>query len=195
MQYRFRYVDFVLSHIHIVQHLLPQYVLQFVYTTSLPRTDIAGYVQDYLLKNRQRDILVGHTSIGPHRDDYVCTVDTSVQSISVRTAQGVGSRNEISSEDIPAEYIPVAEYLSRGENKTILLGLKHIEILFLEKTVGKPLILLFDDIFSELDQTHSIGVLDMFDTYQYIITAQSLPLYIQNTHKITCINIDSEYSI
>ncbi len=27
-------------------------------------------ITDYLLENRKRDILTGHTHIGPHRDDW-----------------------------------------------------------------------------------------------------------------------------
>lgn len=65
-----------------------------------------------------------------------------------------------------------AFYLSRGENKVLLLALKQIEILFLRKYVNLPIILLFDDIFAELDQGYAERVIDLFEADQVILTSQ-----------------------
>lgn len=81
----------------------------------------------YLQKNRERDIVTGYTYIGPHLDDFQCMISGE---------------------------IPSNSYLSRGENKTILIGLKFILIEFIEKSSKKETILLLDDLFSELDSEH-----------------------------------------
>ena len=66
--------------------------------------------------------------------------------------------------------------LSRGETKVLLLALKQIEILFLRKHFEAPIVLLFDDLFAELDQQHTEHIIDIFDVDQVVVTTQrSLP--------------------
>jgi DNA replication and repair protein RecF len=62
--------------------------------------------------------------------------------------------------------------LSRGETKVLLLALKQIEILFIKKHINLPIVLLFDDIFAELDQNYAEHVIEIFDVDQVILTTQ-----------------------
>jgi DNA replication and repair protein RecF len=62
--------------------------------------------------------------------------------------------------------------LSRGETKVLLLALKQIEVLFLKKHLNLPIVLLFDDVFAELDSLHAERVIELFDVDQVIVTTQ-----------------------
>lgn len=110
-----------------------KYRLSFTYATKIRFEDIETSMLRYLQENRERDIITGHTYIGPHLDDFQCTI---------------------------AGGIPSKEYLSRGENKSILIGLKFILIEFIEKMSKKETLLLLDDLFSELDSGHIRSILD-----------------------------------
>lgn len=80
-------------------------------------------------------------------------------------------------------------YLSRGENKMLLLGLKQIEMFFLKKQLNLPVVLLFDDLFAELDMRHAERLIDQFDGDQIILTSQrELPKEKKWEH-FSCINL------
>ncbi len=82
-----------------------------------------------------------------------------------------------------------ADFLSRGENKVLLLTLKHLEISFLESVTRKSMLLLFDDLFAELDEAHIGQMLERFSTYQLIFTTQKLPDFLKKNTDFTCINL------
>lgn len=91
----------------------------------------------------QRDLVVGSTSIGPHRHDMF-----------------------ISLRDNPA-----ATTASRGEIRTIVLAMKFIEAeLIYEKRMIVPLILL-DDVFGELDGRRQGRLINTFNDSQVFITS------------------------
>lgn len=127
-RYRMRFVDYVRSRSADIPALLDgRYEIRFDYQTKTDPDDIEGSISAYLAKNRDRDVVLGHTYVGPHLDDFGLSV--------------VLPSGEVRSED----------YLSRGENKSLLYALKLIAADFLVEKGGKPLMLLFDDLFSELD--------------------------------------------
>ena len=96
-----------------------------------------------LERNTQKDIYLGHTSFGVHRDDFVFMFNGKV-------ADGSASR---------------------GETRSIVLALKFIEAeLIYQKTNLKPVILL-DDVFSELDETRQKCLVQNFKDNQVIITS------------------------
>ena len=48
-----------------------KYTPIFYYESSwIDAADPQIYIETYLRENRERDILTGHTHIGPHRDDW-----------------------------------------------------------------------------------------------------------------------------
>ena len=63
-------------------------------------------------------------------------------------------------------------YLSRGENKTLIIGLKFLLVQFLEGVSDKRPIVLLDDFFSELDTRHSRIILEKLSGYRLFITTQ-----------------------
>ncbi len=71
----------------------------------------------------------------------------------------------------------------------LLLGLKQIEILLLKKYLSLPIVLLFDDLFAELDMTHAERLIERFDADQIILTTQrDLPKSEKWDH-FSCINL------
>ena len=103
------------------------------------------YTQTLLTKLRDsfdRDRLIGSTSYGPHRDDYTFFIDTK----------------------------DMAHTASRGEIRTLLLALKYHEAEKLRVLHDSPALFLFDDVFSELDESRQANVLEKHAEHQIIIT-------------------------
>lgn len=98
--------------------------------------------QERIDKYKDKEIAAKTTLIGPHRDDFSVLLN---------------NKN-------------AAEFASRGQQRTIVLALKLIEISFLEKIRQERPILLLDDIFSELDEIHRNAVINVIDRQQTIIT-------------------------
>lgn len=88
------------------------------------------------------DRLRGFTSFGPHREDFVVLFDGR----------------------------PAAEVASRGEVRTVVLGLKIIELRMLESLRDIRPILLLDDVFSELDAARRRALTTHLQPYQTFIT-------------------------
>lgn len=152
--YRKKLTDFIEERISSIETLLEgKYALAFRYTAKVDFGDIESSMLRYLRENRERDIITGHTYIGPHLDDFQCII---------------------------SDNIPSNTYLSRGENKTILIGLKFILIEFIEQSSKKETILLLDDLFSELDSDHIESILSQAGNRQLFITAQNTPSFLVN---------------
>ncbi len=79
--------------------------------------------KEVLNSNLQRDLLAGTTTSGIHKDDIEFRLDK----------------------------FPLKKYASQGQQKTFLLALKIAQFYWLKQTLGKPPILLLDDIFEKLD--------------------------------------------
>lgn len=90
----------------------------------------------------ERDVVIGFTTSGPHRDDALVYLN-----------------------DRPAQ-----ETASRGENRTIVLTLKVIEMQLIEAARDQPPILLLDDVFSELDGKRRQMLTEYLNAYQTLLT-------------------------
>ncbi len=111
------------------------------------RTEAKGLLETKYLQNLEmnfkKDLYLGHTSFGVHRDDYIFNFNYKI-------ADGSASR---------------------GETRSIILALKFIEAnLIYEKQHKKPIILL-DDVFSELDPIRRKCLIKNFHDHQVIITS------------------------
>lgn len=108
------------------------------------RDNLREILKDKYKKNIKREILMGMTLYGPHRDDFTFII----------------KENDIKI------------YGSQGQQKIAFIALKFAEIpIFEEKTGTKPVILL-DDIFSELDKKKKNRLMKYInDDYQVIITS------------------------
>lgn len=93
------------------------------------------------------DLQRGFTGVGPHRDDLEFVLNGQ----SAKTTA------------------------SRGEVRTLVLALKQCENALIEKHTEKTPLLLFDDVFSELDNERQKQNLKGFGDAQVFITATHLP--------------------
>lgn len=129
---------------------------------SAVSTDPGSYASkllQFLETSVTRDIILGHTSFGPHRDDL-----------------------EIRLSDQPA-----AERASRGEVRTVVIALKLLETKLLSDHFAsndiKPTLLL-DDVLSELDLVHQERVLAGFKDHQVFITTTDAHALTPGVHTI-----------
>ncbi len=108
------------------------------------RDNLREILKDKYKKNIKREILMGMTLYGPHRDDFTFIIEEN----------------------------DIKIYGSQGQQKIAFIALKFAEIpIFEEKTGTKPVILL-DDIFSELDKKKKNRLMKYInDDYQVIITS------------------------
>jgi len=90
----------------------------------------------------RQDLLRGFTSFGPHREDFSAAFNG-------REAGDVASR---------------------GETRTLVLGLKIVELQLLEARRDKAPLLLLDDVFSELDGRRREALTAHLNQYQTFIT-------------------------
>ena len=97
---------------------------------------------DRLQRARDYEITTGHTSAGPHREDFTIFLHNQ----------------------------PAIKVASRGEMRTIMLAFKLLELeLQTEISQSRPLILL-DDVFSELDATREKLLQETIQHHQFIVT-------------------------
>lgn len=110
-------------------------------------TEVINPTESFYLKTLEqsieRDIYLGHTSFGIHRDDYLFSFNHQVADTSA----------------------------SRGETRSVILALKFIEANLIKETLGKNPIILLDDVFSELDATRRRCLVENFKDHQVIITS------------------------
>lgn len=116
--------------------------------SALYKTNIEQQLLSELHQSVERDMLLGATSVGPHRHDIVFTLNDH----------------------------PAASAASRGEVRTIVLALKFLEVDIIKETTEKDPIILLDDVFSELDEPRQKALMERFSSYQTIITSVTAPI-------------------
>jgi DNA replication and repair protein RecF len=114
-----------------------------------------SYETDLLHKlesNLEKDLERGFTSYGPHRDNINVFINKR----------------------------PASEVASRGETRTVLLALKILEAKFIEAQRSKKPVLLFDDVFSELDGSRRLALTKLLKDNQAFITTTDADLVIKH---------------
>lgn len=96
-----------------------------------------------LERNFERDRILGHTSFGVHRDNYEFIFN------------GVKADGSA----------------SRGEVRSIVIALKFIEAEMIVERLGRPPVVLLDDVFSELDETRQKCLVRNFRDNQIFLTS------------------------
>lgn len=91
---------------------------------------------------RREDVALGHTSVGPHRDDIDIAID-------LRSARTFGSQ---------------------GQKRSAVLALKLAEAEMLYSQTGERPVVLLDDVMSELDSGRQDYLLNHLDRCQVFIT-------------------------
>ena len=135
--------------------------LRVRYQSFSPATGVSA-IQSFLLeeleKGRDREIRLGYTITGPHKDQLLFEI---------------GGRD-------------IQRHASQGQMKSVLLAWKLAEAAFLESIAREMPVLLLDDIFSELDVSRSLRLLDLLKGFNQIIltTARDPDLPMEDYHRI-----------
>lgn len=126
--------------------------INLIYKTNLNTTSYETNLLHKLEQSSDIDMARGFTAHGPHRDDLQIIIDGK----------------------------PASEVASRGETRTILLALKVIETKVIEAIREQKPILLFDDVFSELDGARRLALTTILNGYQAFITTTDADIVIQH---------------
>ena len=114
------------------------------------------FFADELLKAKQKDLKLCQTTVGPHRDDMLFSVNG----------------------------IDIRKYGSQGQQRTSALSLKLAEIEIVKKSIHNTPVLLLDDVLSELDSNRQNYLLNSISDIQTIITCTGLEEFVRNRFHI-----------
>ena len=114
------------------------------------------FFEDELNRNKEKDIKLCQTSVGPHRDDIAFSI------------KGVDLR----------------KYGSQGQQRTSALSLKLAEIELVKNEIHDTPILLLDDVLSELDSNRQNYLLNNIHDIQTLITCTGLDEFVKNRFQI-----------
>ena len=113
-------------------------------------------LEQALEMNRQRDIRMKSTSVGPHRDD-ICFM--------------VGN-------------LDIRRFGSQGQQRTAALSLKLAEIELVKRVIGDTPVLLLDDVLSELDKHRQNYLLDSIHDIQTLITCTGVDEFVNHRFEV-----------
>lgn len=122
-----------------------QLQIEYVGERGVTIDELKTEILSALEYNLERDIELGYTSIGPHRDDVKFILN------------GMDARS----------------FASQGQQRSIVLALKVAEAEIFTKELNEPPVLVLDDVFSELDTRRQIKMYETIAPYQSIITGTS----------------------
>lgn len=126
--------------------------LSICYESSIGNINL----EQALKKNRERDIRLKSTSVGPHRDD-LCFM---------------------------AESLDIRKFGSQGQQRTAALSLKLSEIEIVRSLIKDTPVLLLDDVLSELDKHRQNYLLDNIHDIQTVITCTGLDEFVNHRFAI-----------
>lgn len=113
-------------------------------------------LEQALARNRERDIRMKSTSVGPHRDD-ICFM---------------------------AGDLDIRKFGSQGQQRTAALSLKLSEIELVKQIIRDTPVLLLDDVLSELDKHRQNYLLDSIHDIQTLITCTGLDEFVNHRFSI-----------
>ncbi|MBU5454885.1 DNA replication/repair protein RecF [Caproiciproducens sp. MSJ-32] len=135
-------------------------IIKFKYISTVKELgDIKKNFYEALVKNRDKDIEKGITTIGPHRDDFTVLI------------------NEIDAKS----------FGSQGQQRSAVLTIKFSSLKIIKEITSEYPVLLLDDVLSELDFSRKRYVLTSIQDIQTIITCtgiEDLTNYLDNSSKV-----------
>ena len=120
-----------------------------------PSIDESSF-EEALLRQKNKDLKLCQTTIGPHRDDMLFSIDE----------------------------IDIRKFGSQGQQRTSALSLKLSEIDLVKKSIHNTPVLLLDDVLSELDSNRQNYLLNSITDIQTIITCTGLEEFVKNRFQI-----------
>lgn len=122
------------------------------YEPNVEEDNFEGELQNSMA----RDLKLGQTSVGPHKDD----LSFQIRGIDIR------------------------KFGSQGQQRTSALSLKLAEIELVQKVIKDSPVLLLDDVLSELDSNRQNYLLNNISGTQTIITCTGLDEFVRNRFEI-----------
>ena len=113
-------------------------------------------LEQALIKNRDRDLRIKSTSVGPHRDD-ICLLTGDLD---------------------------IRRFGSQGQQRTAALSLKLSEIELVKQAINDTPVLLLDDVLSELDKHRQNYLLDSINDIQTLITCTGVEDFVNHRFSI-----------
>ena len=142
--YRKQYLDKLNAEFNQVYHSIVENGDQVFLKLNLFGGEITEADYFNRLENEiRRDLILGHTGFGIHRDDFILLFNE-------KEADGTASR---------------------GELRSMILAMKFIEADLIFRETGKRPVVLLDDVFSELDNVRQKSLVKNFKDNQVIITS------------------------
>ncbi len=105
-----------------------------------------GQMAERIKRNLQRDIYLGSTNNGPHKDDILFSIDGK----------------------------EVKSFGSQGQQRTTALAAKLAEIDLIREETGEEPVLLLDDVLSELDEKRQKYLMESIDGLQAFLTCTGI---------------------
>ena len=112
------------------------------HTSVKEETGIEDVLCRLFRENREDDIRMGFTSVGPHRDDLILTLN----------------KNQMK------------QFASQGQIRTAALSMKLSQMQILRDQSGEEPVLLLDDVMSELDRKRRACLIGEISSFQTFIT-------------------------
>lgn len=113
-------------------------------------------LEQTLIRNRERDMRIKSTSVGPHRDD-ICFMSGDLD---------------------------IRRFGSQGQQRTAALSLKLSEIELVKQAIKDTPVLLLDDVLSELDKHRQNYLLDSINDIQTLITCTGVEDFVNHRFSI-----------
>lgn len=133
-------------------------VLTYTGQTETDTTKLEQLFMELYEKSLDKDMSLGYTTVGPHRDDFKIVVND----------------------------IDVRSFGSQGQQRTSALALKLAELEVFKEYLGEYPVLLLDDVLSELDEERQLKLLNKVSGIQTVITCTHFPFNI--AHKRFVVN-------
>lgn len=105
-----------------------------------------GLLAERLERNRERDMLLGSTSFGPHKDEILFLVNDK----------------------------DVKQFGSQGQQRTTALSARLAEISLIQDETGENPVLLLDDVLSELDEHRQKYLMESIEGMQAFLTCTGI---------------------
>lgn len=121
--------------------------------TAESETELKNLLLSKYAENIDKDIKLGFTTIGPHRDDI----------------------------KISANNIDLRSFGSQGQQRTASLTLKLAELEVFKENIGEYPVLLLDDVLSELDLTRQNKLLEYIKPIQTLLSCTDFDFDIPHT--------------
>lgn len=122
--------------------------LEIFYSFDFSTKSIKEQLNELFEKNIDKELELGYTCFGPHRDDIIFKIN-----------------------DLDCKY-----YASQGQQRTVALVVKLALMEVIKSHIGEYSILLLDDVLSELDYSRQNKMLELTKKYQTLITCTSIPI-------------------